>query len=586
MKYVLVILNFFVSFNLSAQVLPANRVVDWTVAGYRGVIPNYTTVVDITNFGALGDGLTPNDTAFLNAVNSLSGTEAVIYFPPGTYVFKKSMNLRSGLIIRGASADSTILHFDLTNYPSANAINIIGMTTPIIVNLTDNAYKDSLCISVSDTSSLRPNDYLKLTFNDSSLLFSSWAYGTVGQIIQIKEVPNLNPVLQRSLRRDYTLANNSKIRKLNMITGVGIECLKIERLDATPGQTSNIYYNYAAQCWISGIESANCNFAHIEINNSTNISIKGSYIHDAFAYGGGGQGYGVICQATTGECLIENNIFNHLRHSMLIQSGANGNVYAYNYSINPYWTEQFLPSNAAGDMVLHGNYPYANLFEGNIGQNIVIDDSHGINGPYNTFFRNRADLYGIFMNNNPASDNQNFIGNEITNTGFALGLYLLNGSGHFQYGNNVKGTIYASGTNDLTDTSYYSKNHPPYIGTFTHWPAIGLPNVISAGSIPAKDRFDNLDYTLCGEFMPTNTIISVSERLLHVFPNPSDGVFYVQTQEQIDIAVYNSMGCLLKKIKSVNTFTQLDLFGFSSGLYFLIPETSAGRGEPVKLILQ
>ena len=66
---------------------------------------------------------------------------------------------------------------------------------------------------------------------------------------------------------------------------------------------------------------------------------------------------------------------------------------------DPFWTGTVLPSDAAGDLVLHGNYPYANLFEGNILQNLVVDDSHGLNGPYNTFFRNRADNYGIVMSN-------------------------------------------------------------------------------------------------------------------------------------------------------------------------------------------
>jgi hypothetical protein len=95
--------------------------------------------------------------------------------------------------------------------------------------------------------------------------------------------------------------------------------------------------------------------------------------------GGGGKGYGIMVQNTSGDCLIENNIFRHLRHSMILQAGSNGNVFGYNYSIDPYWTEVSLPSNAAGDIVLHGNYVYANLFEGNLGQQIVIDDSHGIN---------------------------------------------------------------------------------------------------------------------------------------------------------------------------------------------------------------
>ena len=75
----------------------------------------------------------------------------------------------------------------------------------------------------------------------------------------------------------------------------------------------------------------------------------------------------------------------------MAKQGANGNVFAYNYSLDPYRSED--PHDAGSDMLLHGHYPFANLFEGNIGESIIVDDTWGPAGPYNTFFRNRADLY-------------------------------------------------------------------------------------------------------------------------------------------------------------------------------------------------
>ncbi len=41
------------------------------------------------------------------------------------------------------------------------------------------------------------------------------------------------------------------------------------------------------------------------------------------------EAYGTMLHFTTGECLIENNIFEHLRHSTIVQAGANGNVFGY-----------------------------------------------------------------------------------------------------------------------------------------------------------------------------------------------------------------------------------------------------------------
>lgn len=575
----------------NAQVLPAARSVNWSLAGYRGVIPDYTTVVNISNFGGAGNGTTPNDTAFTNAVNSLSGADGVIYFPSGTYLFNSSISMRSGLILRGFSSDSTKLKFDLGPVSTSNSINISGTAASTVSALTSNANKDSSFVNVADASGFTAGDYLKLSFNDSSILFSSWAYGTVGQIVKIASVAGNKIVLESPLRMDYDLSKNPKVTKLNMKTGVGIECLYIQRADATAGQTSNIAYNYAAQCWVSGIESYMCNFAHVEISSSTNISIKGSYFHEAFAYGGNGQGYGIACQLTSGECLTENNIFRHLRHSMVLQAGANGNVYCYNYSIDPYWTEPNLPSNAAGDMLLHGNYVYANLYEGNIGQNIVIDDSHGKNGPYNTYFRNRAELYGIFMNTNPASDNQNLIGNEITNAGFTLGNYYINGTGHFQFGNNVRGTIYASGTNTLPDVSYYYSSVPSFLQSMPNWPSVGIPRTINTGTIPAKDRYLAAAYTTCNSALTTHVIENNSaDNGLKIFPNPADNRIYIQdsgnTNTPASIVIYDCLGNIAGRYSITASLQSIDLSSYARGIYIIKIETEGKNCKPQKLILQ
>ncbi|MCB0664830.1 MAG: hypothetical protein KDC80_03365, partial [Saprospiraceae bacterium] len=208
------------------------------------------------------------------------------------------------------------------------------------------------------------------------------------------------------------------------------------------------------------------------------------HFHHAFDYGGGGKAYGVVLHGSASLCLVENNIFNHLRHSILLQSGANGNVISFNYSTDPFWTS--FPNNIAGDIVCHGNYPFLNLFDHNIGQNIVVDNSHGANGPYNTFFRNRAELYGILMSATNSPD-QNFIGNEITGTGLGQGNYALMGSGHFEYGNSDNGAIVPGGTGDLADMSYFYSSPPEFLAESL--PLIGPPVSPNTKSIPARDRF-------------------------------------------------------------------------------------------------
>lgn len=132
---------------------------------------------------------------------------------------------------------------------------------------------------------------------------------------------------------------------------------------------------------------------------------------------------------------------------------------------------------------------YANLFEQNDVQNIVIDNSHGANGPYNTFLRNRASLYGIFFSDN-TSPSQNFIGNEIPNTGFPYSTvnYNILGNDQFSYGNNNKGTVAPVGTSNVTDLSYHYLVKPDFVQGY-QWGKIGLPNAMNTSSVPATDRY-------------------------------------------------------------------------------------------------
>ncbi len=177
---------------------------------------------------------------------------------------------------------------------------------------------------------------------------------------------------------------------------------------------------------------------------------------------------------------------------MILMSGANGNVFGYNYSFDAKSTTE-VPPDAIGDMSLHGHYAFANLFEGNIGQNIFIDDFWGPAGPYNTFFRNRSELYGIVIfdqyHYSITSDRQNIVGNEVTNTNSQKGNYLLAGKNHFTYGNNIKGIIQPGGTEALNDSSYYLFSKPYFWNIIGTWPSIGIPNLINTGTNPAYERY-------------------------------------------------------------------------------------------------
>ena len=173
--------------------------------------------------------------------------------------------------------------------------------------------------------------------------------------------------------------------------------------------TNTIAIN-GSNCWVRGVESAHTRKHHIEIQGENN-TISGCYFHDAEWYVGGGRAYGVTLNGYSKSNVIENNIFNHLRHSIVLQCGPKYNVVGYNYSANPYSEscDWFLDdwhccdnSGRVPDICFHGSKfgdppnevdwggATYNLIEGNICEKIRFDDVHKENGPYNTFFRNWA----------------------------------------------------------------------------------------------------------------------------------------------------------------------------------------------------
>ena len=229
-----------------------------------------------------------------------------------------------------------------------------------------------------------------------------------------------------------------------------------------------------------------------------------SYFHEGHDYGSGGKAYGVLLHFTSNECFIEDNVFERLRHSVLLQAGANGNVIAYNYSRNPYWTDVsfIIPENSAGELVLHGNWPYANLFEQNIVDNIVIDDSHGANGPHNTFLeieQEGMEYFSVILILQTKT-----LGNEITNTflpsPYILFNYNILGTGHFLYANNKLGTIDPVGTDSLQDISYAYLNLPEFSPS-NQFGKIGVPQAMEEFTIPAYDRYkyEAIFSNSCGE---------------------------------------------------------------------------------------
>lgn len=492
MKYISIFI-FFLSFSIIQAQLPFDLPYEWSEDTY--IEPHRKEgIIDVSMLGMLpntGEDLSATLQEILNNATDIDS----IYLPSGNYYFKNSIMLPPNTFLYGDGKDTRLFfdigeqRFCIGNQPVVSYTQNVNKQ----INIGDSIFNfDEVKYPVGT------HFYLRSVDNDFTT--SQWADKSLIQFNQIKSISldssSFTVLYPADRKRDSVTA---QIVFPEFADNIEIKNIKIICLDKSERQTSNILFNNARNCRVSCVESESTNFAHVRIEWSQNIKVSGSYFHGAQAYGGGGQGYGVVLQFGSNDCLITDNIFDTLRHSVLLQAGAYGNVISANYSINPFWTDVFLPEDSAGDLVLHGNWVYNNLFQHNIAQNIVIDDSHGSNGPGNMFFRNRAENYGIFMNNNPASDNQIFIANEITSSAFLKGLYLLQGNGHIELGNILRGEYIGQEPNiSIPDfiTESIASIEKPYIGEYNNY---------NQATIPAKERYRKKIWTKC-EFERTTSV--------------------------------------------------------------------------------
>ncbi|WP_426324346.1 glycosyl hydrolase family 28-related protein [Pedobacter sp. R-06] len=89
-----------------------SRIPDFTTSGYKEgkvLIPSYPIVINIREMGAFGDGI-HDDTYVLREAIKNCGKKGTVFLPAGSYLITDSILIeKSGLSIRGAGRDKTIL---------------------------------------------------------------------------------------------------------------------------------------------------------------------------------------------------------------------------------------------------------------------------------------------------------------------------------------------------------------------------------------------------------------------------------------------------------------------------------------------
>jgi len=442
----------------------------------------------VRDFGARGDGIADDAPAFAAAVAAASEGSAV-RVPTGTYVVRGGLTIDKGVVLCGEGPAVSRMLFDGDAPGIAFLRYDRGDFTPVVGGLT----KGSGEFVVEDASGFREGGYAEIQqTNDWSVMdpggrwrSASWVpENCVGQVMRVTAVRGATLVVEPALTLDFDPAFDPVVRPLGLVEGAGLQGLYLARTDTTDQVT--VLMKNTARSWIRDCEGENTLRAHVGMESALWCEVRDSYFHHAHDYGGGGHGYGVSLGLHVTSVLVENNIFVHLRHSMIAQTGATANVFGYNYSTDPYQSEGggWTPC----DISLHGHYLSGNLYEGNTVQEVDVSDYWGASGPRNTFFRNRVEAEGIDVLD--YSHGQNVVGNELGTDPNVLTIDSAV-TGTFIHGNRQDGAVgWDPGTPDhALPPSLYLERKPAFFGD-TPWPVTGADLVPAAGKLPAQERYE------------------------------------------------------------------------------------------------
>jgi hypothetical protein len=399
-----------------AGILDPTRAIDWSQAGVVGGIPTRTTVCATLNPGATA--------AQINAAIAACPDGQVVSLTAGSYAISDDgIVMKSGVTLRGAGADKTLLTFSTTNYCSnlSAAICFSGSndwsgaanTQPGAANAADwtGGYAQGatqITLSNVGSTGITAGQYIYLDqandtapgsdffVCDQTMASCSLEGGNGGrviggvlrsqiQIVQVTAVNGSTCTITPGLYSPNWRSSQSPGAwwATKPIENAGLEDLSVDATNSG-GQMNVAVYN-AMNDWVRGVRlvrTCTCQRDLVQLNMAAHCTVADSYF-----YGTQGQSvnYGVEAYGASDD-RIENNIFQHVVAPMVVQPSL-GSVYAYNYAINDTYADSQGVHWVQDEFIQHNAGVEFQLYEGNVGPGFGGDVFHG-NQLMNTLFRN------------------------------------------------------------------------------------------------------------------------------------------------------------------------------------------------------
>jgi hypothetical protein len=433
--------TFSVGDQLWSDVLDSSRAVNWTGAG-AGPIPDASWPMCST---AACQALCPNapqaspaackvgTVTMANIQSAVTSASASTYvpIPAGTFTgLSGSVNMKSNVALRGAGADQTILKFKsgggsgcatggffcisngdngdyqlgTTNQGTWTAPSYAQGSNQITLSMTKGSAPavGNLMVLFQKDPSSDPGTIWNCQADPCSSEQQPGQNGPTNssqtQTVTVTAVSGSGPYTVTFTPALYSpiwsgsSSPGAYWSAIPPITGVGIENMTLDASATTdsPGSAGTlIQIFWGSYNWITGVRTLNTGTPpyrnNIWLYQSAHNTIESNYVYGS---DGWDLSYGIEISYESSDNLADNNILQHTATAEIV-NGGEGNVYAYNYSVDNYYTAQgSAPSFQQADSYpIHQDGSYYNLYEGNVGAKFVGDVIHGT-GWMNTAFRN------------------------------------------------------------------------------------------------------------------------------------------------------------------------------------------------------
>jgi len=477
-------------------ILNPTRAIDWSQAGVGGGIPSATWTQCGSTIAAGATAAT-----IQSAINSC-GTNQYVLLGSGTFNLSTGLLLKSNMALRGSGASLTTLVFSsgtnnctiyadvcfqnsfvwdggsATQPGGSNAANWTagfakGTTQITLTNIGSSGLSVGQYIYLDQANDTHDTGNLYVC-DDSCSAQGGSAGRTIGGVnhsqVQAVKITACNPsctsgstftITPGLYGSNWSSSKTPGASWSGMIQHAGVEDLTMNHSSGNSGGGAVVFAS-AFNCWISGVRSiATGSFRnHVWLFQSGHNTVQSSYF-----YGGGGSSlsYGIESRVATDDLLV-NNIFQHVTAPFVLGT-AQGEVVAYNFSINDYYSQATSFMNPAN--YTHDAGTLFNLLEGNVSAGMRSDIIHGGSG-LNTLFRNRYNGW----ESGKTSQTEAVINQSYNRYLNVVGNVLGQSGVHTIYQNTTNqqgsGAIYEVGTGDCCDGTAIPAD-PLVISTLMRW---------------------------------------------------------------------------------------------------------------------